>query len=71
MPSLSPAQIATLNYRYNNLAEYRDDGSAIPIDPLIYRDPDGDTLLHTAACANDIEAVSWLLNAGANPNCDR
>ena len=68
MPSLSPEQITTLNYRYSNLAEYRDDGSTIPIDPLAYRDPDGDTVLHMAACANDVEAVSWLLHAGADPN---
>lgn len=68
MPTLSPEQITTLNYRYNNLAEHRDDGSLMPIDPLIYRDPGGDTVLHTAACADDVEAVSWLLHAGADPN---
>ena len=25
-------------------------------------------MLHAAACANDVDAVSWLLQAGANPN---
>jgi ankyrin repeat protein len=68
MPSLSPEQFATLNNRYNTLAEYRDDGSEVPIDPLIYQAPDGDTVLHMAARANDVEAVSWLLHAGTDPN---
>lgn len=68
MPSLSPEQVATLNYRYNNLAQYREDGSEVSIDPLTYRAPDGDTVLHMAACANDLEAVSWLLHADMDPN---
>ena len=68
MPSLSPEQFATLNYRYNNLAKYREDGSEVSIDPLTYRAADGDTVLHMAACANDVEAVSWLLHAEMDPN---
>jgi ankyrin repeat protein len=66
MPSLSPEQIAMLNYRYNRLAEFLDKGSEI--DPLTYRTPDSDTVLHMATLANDAEAVSWLLHAGSDPN---
>lgn len=68
MGLLSPAQIAALNYRYYNYESYNDDGTATPGDPLTFKDADGDTALHMAAIAKDIEAVSWLLNAGLDPN---
>jgi ankyrin repeat protein len=68
MKDLSPEQLAELNYRYDNFASYNDDGTVTPGDPLSFRNGDGDTALHMAAIANDVEAVSWLLNAGLDPN---
>jgi ankyrin repeat protein len=68
MTPLSPEQIAELNYRYDDYAWYEDHASKIPGDPLTFRNADGDTALHMAAIAKDVEAVSWLLNAGINPN---
>jgi len=40
----------------------------VAIHPLDFRDADGDGLLHMAACRNDLEAASWLLEAGADAN---
>ena len=68
MKGLSPEQLAALNYRYDDFAWYNDDGTVIPGDPLTFRNGDGDTALHIAAIAKDVEAVSWLLNAGLDPN---
>lgn len=68
MIPLSPEQIATLNYRYDDYARYDENARKTPGNPLSFRDADGDTALHMAAIAGDIEAVSWLLNAGIDPN---
>ncbi|RZF59013.1 ankyrin repeat domain-containing protein [Sphingomonas populi] len=68
MSPLSAEQIAKLNYRYDDYATYDDNATKIPGDPLIFRDADGDAALHMAAIAEDVEAVSWLLNAGIDPN---
>ncbi|WP_260597304.1 ankyrin repeat domain-containing protein [Sphingomonas endolithica] len=67
MKDFTPEQIAALEYRYD-FARYNDDGTRTPVHPLAYRDADGDTALHIAAIAKDIEAVSWLLDAGIDPN---
>jgi ankyrin repeat protein len=50
------------------LDDYHDDGSKKLIQPLDYRDADGETLLHVAAVRGDRRAVEWLLNAGADVN---
>lgn len=68
MPELTPDQIESLVNRFTDLINYEGDDPLAPINPLTYRDSDGDSLLHIATRRADAEAVSLLLSAGVDPN---
>lgn len=67
-PRLSPDQVAALQNRFADLINYEGDDPTAPIDPLTYKEPGGDGLLHVAASRGDVEAVTLLLDAGVDPN---
>jgi len=58
--------IKNLKKRFSSLLNYEDLDEEI--DPLKYKDPEGDTLLHYASLRGDIEAVRMLcfLNIDVN-----
>jgi len=66
--TLSPTEVAELSAAFRDLINYRSDDPTAPIDPLTYRNPDGDTCLHIAAHRGDARSVELLLKAGADPN---
>ena len=65
---LTPAELEQLGRAFVNELNYESDDPLTPIDPLTYRNPDGDTCLHIAARRGDIRSIELLLKAGLNIN---
>lgn len=67
MPAHNPAREALRAAKQGDTARLR---SLLEADPalLAVRDADGSTLLHCAAWKGHLEAVTLLLDAGADPN---
>lgn len=57
-----------LQQAFSDLLNYEAEDVTAPINPLVYRNPEGDTCLHIAALRNDLRAVEILLGAGLDPN---
>lgn len=53
---------------FSDLLNYEAEDVTAPIDPLVYRSPEGDTCLHIASLRSDLRAVDILLKAGLDPN---
>jgi ankyrin repeat protein len=66
--NLTKQEVRWLQQRYYYLMNYISADVNAPIDPVTYVDSGGDTLLHIAASAGDIEGTRMLLRAGMNPN---
>ena len=66
--TLSIDEIAELQKKYSYLTNYQADDPDAPIDPITYRDSDGDSLLHIAARNGDARTVELLLKAGVDAN---
>ena len=62
--SLSVEELRAIRDKYPQLREYRSDDLDEPIDPLTFVDPTGDSLLHIAARAGDLDTVELLVRAG-------
>src|SRR5262245_26920371 len=60
---LTEADVAEIRKRYYYLTNYNSEDLDQPIDPLAYKDPNGDYLLHIAAERNDVETAKLLLKA--------
>lgn len=61
---LTPAEAEEIQKRYAYLTNDDSDDPSSPIDPLIYRDSNGDHLLHIASQRGDLRTVQLLVNAG-------
>jgi ankyrin repeat protein len=66
--TLSQIEISLMQKRYYYLTNYVDNDPDAPIDPLTYRDSNGDGLLHIAARSGDAETVGLLIKAGVDVN---
>lgn len=53
---------------FSDLLNYAADDVLSPIDPLTYRNPEGDSCLHIAAQRGDTRAVQLLMEAGLDAN---
>lgn len=53
---------------FNGFYEYDEDRNEIPINPLLFRDVDGDTSLHIACRRGDLWAVQLLAKGGVDIN---
>jgi ankyrin repeat protein len=65
---LNETTINEIRNRYADLLNYSSDNILDPIDPLSYRDSNGDSLLHIAVLRGDAKTVGTLLAAGFDPN---
>jgi ankyrin repeat protein len=65
---LSEIDVAEIRERYSGLLNFSSEDIFEPIDPVSYKNAEGDTLLHIAAFAGDERTVSRLLAAGCDPN---
>ena len=65
---LEPSELLELAEIFRHVINYEGGSPIAPIDPLIYRAPDGDTCLHIAALRGDVRAVHLLLKAGVDVN---
>jgi ankyrin repeat protein len=65
---LTEEQIKELRTRYADLLSYGSRDIFEAIEPLTYKTPEGDSLLHIAAMRGDVDTVAMLLNAGIDPN---
>lgn len=62
---LSSEELRELQVAFRDLLNYDAENPVAPINPLIYRAPDGDTCLHIAAFKNDLRSVRLLIDGGA------
>lgn len=53
---------------FEGFYEYDDNGDEIPINPLSFRDVDGDTSLHIACRRGDLWAIQLLVRGGVDVN---
>jgi ankyrin repeat protein len=53
---------------FSDVLNYEAEDVTAPIDPLVYRNPEGDSCLHIASLRGDVRAVELLLRAGLDPN---
>jgi ankyrin repeat protein len=65
---LTIKQIAHIQKIYADLPTYASDNPFEPIDPITYRNSDGDALIHIAAARGDVDTVCTLLSVGVDPN---
>ncbi len=65
---LSENEIKELQRAFIDLMNYESDDPTDPIDPVIYKEPDGDNCLHIAAHRGDVRSVELLLKAGLDVN---
>lgn len=63
---LTDAEISEIQHRYRHLLNYESDDPEAPIDPMTYRDSNGDHLLHIAARLGDLATVMLLTRAGVH-----
>jgi ankyrin repeat protein len=66
--SLHEAEVRELQEKYSHLTNYESDDPEDPIDPMEYRDSNGDALLHIAAQSGDGRTIDLLLKAGVDVN---
>jgi ankyrin repeat protein len=64
---ITPDQLAWLQVTYNYLNDLGEDDPS-PIDPVTWKSPEGDRLIHIAALRGDLAAVDMLLTAGEDVN---
>ncbi len=64
--SLTAEEGRAIRDKYSQLREYQSDDLDEPIDPLTFVDPTGDSLLHIAARAGDLDTVGLLVRAGVD-----
>ena len=60
--------IKELKVIFSDQLNYLADDPTQPIDPLTYRTPEGDSLLHLAAIRGDAHALNLLLDIGLDIN---
>lgn len=65
---LSREETLGLQKKYESLSNWQSPTLDGPIDPLSFKDPEGDILLHYAVLRDDFDDVMLLLEAGSNPN---
>ena len=65
---LSEKELDELRYAFRDCLNYMADDLDEPIDPLTYKQPDGDTCLHIAAQRGDVRSVELLIKAGLDVN---
>lgn len=65
---LTQEEILRLQNKYESLSNWQSPTLDGPIDPLAFKDPEGDILLHYAVLRDDFDDVALLLEAGSNPN---
>lgn len=65
---LEESEINELKKAFSYQLNYESDDPHDPIDPLTYRNPEGDSCLHIAAQKGDYRSVELLLKAGLNVN---
>jgi ankyrin repeat protein len=53
---------------FEDLLDYEADEIFEPVDPLTYRNPEGDSCLHLAAQRGDLKAIDILIRAGIDIN---
>jgi ankyrin repeat protein len=63
---LTESEVKEIQERYPYLTNFDDDDLIGPIDPVSYKDSNGDTLLHIAARLGDLRTIQMLLSAGLN-----
>lgn len=64
--TLSSLEVSSIQEKYYYLTNYDDADPNAPIDPLTYRDSNGDSLLHIAAASGDLKTAQLLLGAGVD-----
>lgn len=65
---LTNDELAELRQIFRDLTNYDSEDPTEPIDPLTWREGDGDNCLHYAACWGNSRAVELLLKAGLDVN---
>lgn len=65
---LTESELRELGASFKDLINYDSQDPTSPIDPLTYREPDGDGCLHIAAQKGDYRAMELLLKAGLDAN---
>ena len=60
---LTKDELIELNEAFADAINYASDDPTDPIDPLVYRSPDGETCLHIAALRNNHRAAVLLLKS--------
>ena len=65
---MTQTELEELAKAFVNELNYESDDPLTRIDPLTYRNPDGDTCLHIAARRGDIRSIELLLKAGLDIN---
>ena len=60
--------IEELRSLFSNLLNYESDDPLAPIDPFLYKSPEGDTCLHIAALRGDCRAAALLMDGGIPVN---
>ena len=65
---LSENEINELEKAFEDLLNYESDDPTEPINPVVYKEPGGDTCLHIAAHRGNYRAVELLLKAGLDVN---
>ena len=63
---MTEEELARLQAAFSHLTNYESEDPTEPIDPLAYRDPDGDSCLHAAMYLGDIEIVRLLIKGGVD-----
>lgn len=61
---LSEDELNELRESFRHSLNYESEDPTDPIDPLTYRQPDGDSCLHIAAHRGDLRSAELLLKAG-------
>lgn len=65
---LQDFEIHELQNNYNYLMRNKPGGPWVSINPLSYRDSNGNSLLHIAAQCGDLRAIELLLRGGLDVN---
>lgn len=61
-------EIEELRSIFSDLMNYESDDPLTPIDPFLYKSPEGDTCLHIAALRGDYRAAVLLIDGGVSVN---
>jgi ankyrin repeat protein len=68
LPAMTDDDRQYLQELFSDLLNYEAEDITSPIDPLVYRNPEGDSCLHIASLRGELRAVELLLEAGLDPN---